>query len=54
MDDVPVPRVREFETRFLEFLRSQKPEILAGIRNLGTLSEPEILSGAIAAFKKGF
>ena len=50
----PVPRVKEFENKFLEYLRASKPEILAGIRNLGTLSEKEILSEAIAAFKKGF
>jgi F-type H+-transporting ATPase subunit alpha len=54
MDDVPLGRVREFETRFLECLRSQKPDILAGVRNLGTLSQPEILSEAITAFKKEF
>ncbi len=54
MDDVPVMRVREFETKFLAWLRSEKPEILAGIRNLGTLSEPEVLTAAIAAFKKTF
>jgi F-type H+-transporting ATPase subunit alpha len=54
MDDVPVARVREFETRFLEFMRASQAEILAGVRNLGTLSQPEILSQAITAFKKGF
>ncbi len=54
IDDVPVSRVREFETKFLEYLRANKPEILAGIRNLGTLSEPEILTEAITAFKKTF
>jgi len=54
LDDVPVNRVKEFEERFLEYLRSSKPEILAGIRNLGTLSEPEILNEAVLAFKKGF
>jgi hypothetical protein len=46
--------VREFEAKFLEYMRSSKPEILAGIRNLGTLSEPEVLSEAISSFKKGF
>ena len=54
MDDVPVSRVRDFEAKFLDWLRANKPEILAGIRNLGTLSEPEILSEAILAFKKLF
>ena len=54
MDDVPVSRVKEFENKFLEYLRASTPEILAGIRNLGTLSEKEILSEAITTFKKGF
>jgi F-type H+-transporting ATPase subunit alpha len=54
MDDVPVARVRDFENKFLEYMRSAKPDILAGIRNLGTLSEPEVLSEAINAFKKTF
>ncbi|HEY9593931.1 MAG TPA: F0F1 ATP synthase subunit alpha, partial [Spirochaetia bacterium] len=54
MDDVPVGRVKEFEDRFLDYLRTSKPDILAGIRNLGTLSEPEILNEAVQSFKKGF
>jgi len=54
MDDVPVSRVREFEAKFLEWLRANKPDILAGIRNIGTLSESEVLLEAILAFKKLF
>ena len=54
LDDVPVARVKEFETRFLDWLKEKKPEILAGVRNLGTLSEPEVLSAAITEFKKAF
>jgi F-type H+-transporting ATPase subunit alpha len=54
LDDVPVARVREFEKKFLDYLRASTPEILAGIRNLGTLSEPEVLNGAITTFKKSF
>ena len=54
MDDVPVARVRDFEKNFLEYLRTAKPDILSGIRNLGTLSEPEVLAEAIASFKKTF
>jgi len=54
LDDVPVGRVREFERRFLEWLRANKPDILAGIRNLGTLSEPETLNAVVTAFKKTF
>jgi F-type H+-transporting ATPase subunit alpha len=54
MDDVAVARVRAFEQQFLEYMRKSKPDILAGIRNLGTLSEPEVLSEAINSFKKVF
>jgi len=54
LDDVPVSRVREFEVKLLQYLKSSKPEILAGVRNLGTLSEPEVLSEVFAAFKATF
>jgi F-type H+-transporting ATPase subunit alpha len=54
LDDVPVGRVKEFEQKFLAWLRARQPEILAGIRNVGTLSEPEVLNAAVAAFKKSF
>ena len=35
-------------------LGSEQRQILAGIRNLGTLSDREVLLEAILAFKKGF
>ncbi|HVP19403.1 MAG TPA: F0F1 ATP synthase subunit alpha [Spirochaetia bacterium] len=54
LDDVPVNRVREFEQKFLSWLRNKQPEMLAGIRNLGTLSESEVLNAAVSAFKKTF
>jgi len=54
LDDVPLGRIREFEQKLLAWLKSKRPEILAGIRNLGTLSEPEVLVGAMTAFKKTF
>ncbi|HUI70698.1 MAG TPA: F0F1 ATP synthase subunit alpha [Spirochaetia bacterium] len=54
LDDVPLGRVKEFEQKLLTWLRSKQPEILAGIRNLGTLSDPEILASAVTAFKKSF
>jgi F-type H+-transporting ATPase subunit alpha len=54
LDDVPVGRVKEFEQKFLAWLRNRQPEILAGIRNLGTLSEIEVLNAAVTSFKKTF
>jgi len=32
LDDLPVEKVRTFETEFLRYLRTQKPGVLAGIR----------------------
>ena len=49
MDDA-----REFEAKFLAYLKASKPDILAGIRNIGTLSEPQVLLEAITAFKRTF
>jgi F-type H+-transporting ATPase subunit alpha len=54
IDDIPVARVREFEKRLLDHMRKEKPDILAGIRTLGTLTDAEILAGEIEAFKKTF
>ena len=50
-DEVEVTKVAEFETRFLEFLRDQKPEILDAISNDGSIRDEEELIGAINEFK---
>jgi F-type H+-transporting ATPase subunit alpha len=39
MDDLPVNKVREFETRLLQFLRDQKPEILQELKDTGVMSD---------------
>ncbi|MGI9952097.1 F0F1 ATP synthase subunit alpha [Moorellaceae bacterium AZ2] len=53
LDDLPLERVRPFEAEFLRYLRSQHPEILAGIRDKKELT-PEVedsLKTAIQEFK---
>lgn len=53
LDDLPVERVRPFEAEFLSYLRSQRPEILSGIREKKEIT-PELenqLKEAINEFK---
>ncbi|MBX6771553.1 MAG: F0F1 ATP synthase subunit alpha [Chloroflexi bacterium] len=54
MDDVPVARIREFESGFLKFLTSNHPEILQTIETEKALSDAtiEALKRAIGEFKQ--
>ena len=56
MDDVPVERVREFEERFLGYMETSKPELLAAIQEKKDLDEAteDGLKEAITAFKASF
>ena len=56
MDDVPVERVREFEERFLGYMETSKPELLATIQEKKDLDEAteDGLKEAVAAFKASF
>src|SRR5690606_19878603 len=56
LDDVPVEKIRLFEQRFLEYLRSQAAVVLDGIRETKQLSDELVqkLEEAIKAFKEGF
>jgi F-type H+/Na+-transporting ATPase subunit alpha len=53
-DTVPVPEVRRFESELLAFLRSGHPELLAHIRDTGTLPDGDALDAALTAFLAGF
>ena len=56
MDDVPVDRIAEFETRLLEFMRDRKADVMSKLQETKDLT-PEVEEGlktAIAEFKKGF
>jgi F-type H+-transporting ATPase subunit alpha len=56
LDEVPVPRVRDWERAFLEFLRDRRPQVLAAIRDKKDLPEDVegALKEAIAAFAPTF
>jgi F-type H+-transporting ATPase subunit alpha len=56
LDDVPTPRVRDFEARFYRFLEAERPTILKDLGDSKTLTD-EIAAGldeAIAEFRKSF
>ncbi|HEX3264177.1 MAG TPA: F0F1 ATP synthase subunit alpha [Candidatus Limnocylindrales bacterium] len=56
LDDVPTPRVKEFETGFYRFLESERPKILQEIGSSGALSDDNAaaLTEAIDEFRKSF
>jgi len=54
LDDVPNARVKEFESRFLDYMRREQADILTNIRTSGVLPKVEILTEAVSAFKKAF
>jgi len=56
LDDVPTPRVREFENQLYRFLETERPDILKGISESGALSDESAsaLDEAIAAFRQSF
>jgi len=56
LDDVPTPRVKEFETQFYRFLETEKPEILKELGETKALSD-ELKKGldeALVAFRESF
>ena len=56
LDDVPTPRVKEFEAQFNRFLETERPAILQTLAESKTLTD-EIAMGlddAIAAFRESF
>ncbi|WP_042143859.1 F0F1 ATP synthase subunit alpha [Paucisalibacillus sp. EB02] len=54
LDDIPVEDVTRFESEFNVWLDSNKPELLATIRDTGNLPEAQDMNSAIEAFKKTF
>ncbi len=55
LDSVPVDEVREFETEYLDYMRTANPEILQAIKEKQELTDEliEQLRAATAAFKSG-
>ena len=56
LDDVPVDQVRSFETKYLEFLRTSRSEVLEKIRTEKELTDEieESLSESVKKFKNDF
>jgi len=56
LDDVPTPRVREFESGFYRFLETERPDILSKLGETKALSDDltAALDEAIAAFRQAF
>src|SRR5215211_7954702 len=54
LDDVPTPRVRDFESQFYRFLETERPDILKTLAETKTLSDEisTALDEATAAFRK--
>jgi F-type H+-transporting ATPase subunit alpha len=56
LDDVPTPRVREFETQYYRFLETERPQLLAELAETKNLTD-ELSAGfddAIKAFRESF
>jgi F-type H+-transporting ATPase subunit alpha len=56
LDDVPTPRVREFEAGFYRYLETERPQILKDLGSSGALSDEiaSALDEAIKAFRETF
>jgi F-type H+/Na+-transporting ATPase subunit alpha len=56
LDDVPTPRVKEFETQFYRFLETERPEILKELGDTKALSDElaSKLEEATDAFRESF
>jgi F-type H+-transporting ATPase subunit alpha len=56
LDDVPTPRVREFESQFYRFLETERPQILTDLGEGGALTDEiaAALDEAVDAFRTSF
>ena len=56
LDDVPTPRVKEFEIQFYRFLEAERPTVLAELGKTKALSDElaSALDEALAAFRQSF
>ena len=56
LDDVPTPRVKEFETQYYRFLESERPQILEELAKTGALSDElaQAFDEALTAFRESF
>jgi F-type H+-transporting ATPase subunit alpha len=56
LDDVPTPRVKDFENQFYRFLETEKPEILKQLGETKALNDEQkkSLDEALLAFRESF
>ena len=56
VDDIPTPRVKDFEIQFYRFLETERPNILAELGATKVLSDElaAALDEAVAEFRKSF
>jgi F-type H+/Na+-transporting ATPase subunit alpha len=56
LDDIPTPRVKEFEYGFYRFLETERPDILKDLAKSGSLSDEiaSALDDAVATYRHGF
>ena len=56
LDDIPTPRVKEFEAAFYRFLEMERPAVLSDLGASGTLTDEiaSALDEAVDAFRQGF
>ncbi len=56
LDDIPTPRVKEFETQFYRFLETERPAILTELGETKTMSDEiaSALDEAVDAFRQSF
>jgi F-type H+-transporting ATPase subunit alpha len=56
VDDVPTPRVKEFESQFYRFLETERPKILTELGETKTLTDElaTALDEAVDAFRQSF
>ncbi|MEZ0239427.1 MAG: F0F1 ATP synthase subunit alpha, partial [Chloroflexota bacterium] len=56
LDDVPTPRVKEFETQLYRFLETERPQILKDLGDQKNLTDEiaKALDEAIEEFRKSF
>jgi F-type H+-transporting ATPase subunit alpha len=56
LDDVPTPRVKEFEIQLYRFLETERPQILADLGKSKALSDDiaKALGEAVDDFRKSF
>ena len=56
LDDIPTPRVRDFESQFYRFLETERPQILQDLGRTKALSDDlaKALDEAITVFRQSF